>query len=87
MTPAEHIAASLRKARGDAGISQSELARRCVVAGYPQLRQTAIDKIEHGERKLSAEELWIVSIILRVSPVSLLPSDNTKAEFLPCSHP
>ncbi len=80
MNPAEHIAAATRRARVAAKMTQHQLAELCGKAGYTVLTQPRIAQIETGQRKLSAEELWLFCGILNVSPLDILPpvQDKTK---------
>jgi transcriptional regulator with XRE-family HTH domain len=64
----ERVAALIRSARTDAGLTQAELAER---AG---LRRASIANIEIGIQSVSVHQLLSMASALRISPQRLLPA-------------
>ena len=62
----QRIAANLRAARENAGLSQADLAEKMRVIGF-RTSQQAIAQIESGTQKVPSEELLWLSRILAVS--------------------
>lgn len=56
--------AIVREARGRAGISQSELARRMAALGWPYYPQT-VQRLEAGQRKVGIGEAVALSVLLQ----------------------
>lgn len=61
---------NIRQARRQAGISQMQLARMIGVD------QSAVSRIERGERSVTVERLVAISRVLGVEPAVLISSDR-----------
>lgn len=66
------IARNLRKAREATGMNRSEVAARCLLAGYPGLYEQALGRTERGDRDLELGEAMTLAHIL----------DATVADFV-----
>ncbi|NBB81485.1 MAG: helix-turn-helix domain-containing protein [Verrucomicrobia bacterium] len=72
------IGTNVRKGRVALGLSQSQLAARCNVAGW-DLKRASLSKIESGIRRVNDAEFVILSQVLKVELGVLL---QTKREVL-----
>lgn len=75
--PASAVAAErIRKARGERGLTQGDLADAVTELGHP-MHQSAIAKIEAGQRKITLDDLLVLAVALDVPPPLLfLPIDT-----------
>lgn len=58
------IARNLRRAREATGMNRSEVAARCLLAGYPGLYEQNLGRTERGERDLELAEAMTLAAIL-----------------------
>lgn len=82
---AEEVGKRVAARRKVAGLSQTELASRCVAMGLPSLTRRVVVALESGEREsVPLSELTVIAAVLGVSPVELiLPFTAETAEVLP----
>src|ERR1700733_11750695 len=82
---AEEIGARVAARRKAAGLSQTELASRCVAMGLPSMTRRIVVALEAGEREsIPLSELTVIAAVLGVSPVDLIvPFTAETAEVLP----
>lgn len=73
MTPQERFAANLRRVRGERGISQEELAKRC------DLHRTEISLLERAGREPRLVTILKLSGSLEVKPETLLEGSQWNA--------
>lgn len=66
------LANAVRSQRGELGISQEELAKRC------GLHRTYIGAIERGERNVSLATLELLAVGLGVDPAETLLDENSR---------
>jgi transcriptional regulator with XRE-family HTH domain len=64
--PKEIFGHNVRRIRGEAGLSQEELAYRA------KLHRTYISSIERGQRNVSVENIFAIADALKVPPGDLL---------------
>ena len=64
--PKEIFGHNVRRIRGEAGLSQEELAYRA------KLHRTYISSIERGQRNVSVENIFAIAGALKVPPGDLL---------------
>jgi transcriptional regulator with XRE-family HTH domain len=64
--PKEIFGQNVRRIRGEAGLSQEELAFRA------KLHRTYISSVERGERNVSLENIFAIADALQVTPGDLL---------------
>lgn len=65
-SPKEIFGQNVRRIRGEAGLSQEELAFRA------KLHRTYISSVERGERNVSLENIFAIAEALQVAPGDLL---------------
>ena len=70
--PKEIFGQNVRRIRGEAGLSQEELAFRA------KLHRTYISSVERGERNVSLENIFAIAEALQVAPGNLLKADARK---------
>jgi transcriptional regulator with XRE-family HTH domain len=71
VSPSRLAGRALAARRCGLGWSQSRLAERLTAAGY-SLSQSAVSRLESGERTLSVDELITAAAVMNVSPIRLL---------------
>lgn len=67
---------SLRAARGDAGLTQRQVAERV------GLTRTSITNIERGNQHIALHQLFLLAGAVGVEPTTLLPHDEVSLEDL-----
>jgi transcriptional regulator with XRE-family HTH domain len=81
---AKIVASNIRAVRGRKGLEQQDVADRMSALGFSswRLRQT-VSSLEKGRRRVTAEELLALSVVLDTSvPVLMAPSpDDTSVRF------
>lgn len=70
--PKEIFGQNVRRIRGEAGLSQEELAFRA------KLHRTYISSVERGERNVSLENIFAIAEALQVAPGDLLKAGAQK---------
>ena len=70
--PKEIFSQNVRRIRGEAGLSQEELAFRA------KLHRTYISSVERGERNVSLENIFAIAEALQVAPGDLLKAGARK---------
>ncbi len=70
-----YVAANLRRLRDARGWSTTQLAQRLADLGRP-IQATGITKIEQGDRRVDADDLVALALVLGVNPNALLLPDN-----------
>ena len=70
--PKEIFGQNVRRIRGEAGLSQEELAFRA------KLHRTYISSVERGERNVSLENIFAIAEDLQVAPGDLMKADARK---------
>ena len=66
------IAASIREARAESGLSQAEVVERMAAIGFEMWHLPTISNIERHARKVTALELVGLSLVLGCSPARLV---------------
>src|SRR2546423_13547390 len=75
------VAERVRRLRQQHGWTAQQLADLCADAGLPSLTRGTIAKIESGVRQsVSAQELAILAVVLRVTATELLTPDLGRDE-------
>ena len=65
------VAANVRRLRTQRGMSTYELSRQLKALGWP-ISPTSITRLEQNERRVDADDLLALAIVLRTSPNVLL---------------
>lgn len=69
--PADRVAANVKGLRALRGLTVRDLAQRLGEVGHPMLPST-VSKIELGQRKVDADDLVVLAVVLGVTPNRLL---------------
>ena len=72
--PVNVVGPQIRKVRYQLGLSQSQMAARCQMAGFDISRST-LGQIEICFRYVSDEELLVLASVLKVALEDLYPQD------------
>jgi transcriptional regulator with XRE-family HTH domain len=70
------VGRQVKEARRIANVSQGELVRRLREQGV-RLNQTAVARLEAGQRRISVDELFAIAAVLGVAPLYLLSGSLT----------
>lgn len=73
MAPRNLIGPTVRKLRSQKGWSQSQMAAKCQVLGW-NISRDMLAGIEGQRRRITEAEIAVLAVVLKVSPVVLLPS-------------
>lgn len=73
MTHRNLIGPTIRKLRSQKGWSQSQMVAKCQVLGW-NISRDMLAGIEGRRRRITEAEVAILSVVLKVSPVALIPS-------------
>jgi hypothetical protein len=71
-TYGEVLAANFRAARARAGLGQELVAARMRALGYSEWRYQTAGTVEHGKRRLTAEEIMALAEVLETSVPALM---------------
>lgn len=83
-TYADVLARNVRAARSRAGLQQEPLAGRMRALGYGAWLRQTVANVEKGRRRLTAEEIFALSLCLQTSIAALMaPADEDKMVDLP----
>ena len=74
--PLDVIASSLRRERGRAGLSLTEVARRAGIA------KSTLSQLESGTGNPSVETLWALSVALEIQFADLLEPQRPKVQVI-----
>lgn len=66
----ETVASNVKRLRADRKLTYAELAERLADGGH-SIPVLGLRRIEHGERRVSAGELFALAVALQVSPLTL----------------
>jgi transcriptional regulator with XRE-family HTH domain len=82
-TPGEILAGNVAATRVRRRLQQQDLADRMRVLGWKWVRQT-VGEVENGRRRLTAEEVFALSVALETSiPALMAPVDDDRAIVFP----
>jgi transcriptional regulator with XRE-family HTH domain len=76
------LSANLRSQRARINIGQDELATRMTALGWKWVRQT-VSKVEHGQRRVTAEEIFGLAQALDTTATSLMQISANGPVFFP----
>jgi transcriptional regulator with XRE-family HTH domain len=83
-TYSQVLTANLRVARSRLGIEQESVAARMRALGYTSWKRQTVSKVERGDRRLLAEEIPALAIVLCTAVAALLePAANVEDVKLP----
>jgi transcriptional regulator with XRE-family HTH domain len=81
MTPGEDFRERVTRMRERAGWSQSELARRVSEQLTRPLSQSALSRIETGDRAVTIDEAYALAFAFNVEPAELIAPKLSEADL------